>query len=88
MTSRQQADARKRIRRACAGLVAAGLILKVGVGWTLPPETPQEARVRSNPTAAVASVRGPERADQPGDPIKVPGQLGSDNANVVAVAAG
>ncbi len=46
LTSRQKADARKQIRRACASLVATGLLLRVGVGWTLPPETSQEAKIR------------------------------------------
>ncbi len=50
MTSRQKADARKRIRRACDGLVAAGLLVRVGVGWTLPPETPEEAKARRRVT--------------------------------------
>ena len=45
-TARQQADARKRIRRACSGLEAAERLVRVGVGWTLPPETPAEARRR------------------------------------------
>ena len=45
-TARQYADARKRVRRACNGLVAAGELVRVGIGWTLPPETPAEARRR------------------------------------------
>jgi hypothetical protein len=46
LTSRQMADARKRIHRACDSLVAFGLVVKVGDGWELPPETPAEAKVR------------------------------------------
>jgi hypothetical protein len=45
-TARQHADARKRVRRACSGLVAAERLVRVGIGWTLPPETPAEARRR------------------------------------------
>lgn len=53
-TSRQKADARKRITRACDRLVALGLLVRVkgvlakaGVGlWSLPPETPAEAKIR------------------------------------------
>jgi hypothetical protein len=46
LTSQQMADARKRIRRACDSLVTFGLVVKVGDGWELPPETPAEAKVR------------------------------------------
>ena len=40
LTGRQKADAFKRIRRACE-------LVKVGIGWTLPPETPAEAKAPS-----------------------------------------
>ncbi len=53
-TGRQHADARKRIRRACDRLAAIGQLQKVGVGWTLPPETPAEARARRKRTKTSA----------------------------------
>jgi hypothetical protein len=46
VTSRQHADARKRIRRACPSLVATGKLVKFGITWALPPETPAEAKIR------------------------------------------
>jgi hypothetical protein len=45
-TARGRADARARVKRACRRLVADRLILRVGIGWSLPPETEQEARAR------------------------------------------
>jgi hypothetical protein len=44
------ADARKRMRRACDRLAAAGLLVKIGIGWTLPAETPAEAKARRKRT--------------------------------------
>jgi hypothetical protein len=38
------------MRRACASLVAARLLVKVGIGWTLPPETPEETKARRKRT--------------------------------------
>ena len=34
------------MRRACDALARAGLIVKIGVGWALPPETQEEATAR------------------------------------------
>ncbi len=106
MTGRQLADARKRIRRACASLVAAGLIVRFGFAWALLPETPQEARVRRKrfriSERAEREQQQRQRASswvldsiltRPIDRtmrqklVKVLGQLGSDNDNVVVMAA-
>ena len=103
MTSRQLADARKRIRRACDGLAATGKLVKVGIGWTLPPETPPEAMVRRKRFRISERLeQKQERRDAPsarphartsidrstrGKLVEVLGQLGSDNPNIVITAA-
>jgi hypothetical protein len=46
MASRQHADARKRIRRACNRLAATGHLHRFGKSWALPPETNAEAKSR------------------------------------------
>jgi len=62
--ARARADARARVKRSCRRLVADNLIMRVGVGWTLPPETEQEARDRRKRNPKMGTEREQEQRER------------------------
>lgn len=54
LSSRERADVRKRVLRACDGLARAGMVVRAGPFWMLPPESEQEARARRKRTRTTA----------------------------------